>query len=88
MDPISHALPSGIHPSKALFLYYNYQASLIVLHSVLVSPWNAIPALSGEHEKDEIRKHVLNSTEIVAEAARNMVRSLRHVIVSPSGSKA
>lgn len=87
MDPTNLTLPTDIHPSKALFLYYSYHASLIALHLVLVHPWNAVPIHSGEYEKDEIRRHVLNCTEIVVEAARNIIRGLQHVTVTPLSSK-
>ncbi|KIW86369.1 hypothetical protein Z517_01765 [Fonsecaea pedrosoi CBS 271.37] len=88
IDPASHSLPTDIHPYKALFLYCGYQARLILLHSMLVRPWNEVPALLGEYDKDRFRKHVWNSTEIVAEAARSIIRCLQHINVTRSSPKA
>jgi hypothetical protein len=80
-------LPTATNVNKALFLYNAYQATLIVLHSVLVRPWNLLPGFSGGHERGRVRKNVLHSTKIVAEAARHMVRCLPHVTVDPSSPK-
>lgn len=87
MDPNSSTLPPDVHPSKVLCLLYSYHGSLIAIHSVLVHPWNAVPLQFGTHEKEEVRKHILNSTEVVVEAARNMVRNLRHLSITPSSPK-
>lgn len=87
IDPVTSTFPPDCHPHLVLYLLFSYYGSLISIHSLLVHPWNAIPLTLGPHEKEKAREQILNSTEVVVGASRNIIRNLRLLHISPSSPK-
>lgn len=77
----------AIHPVQGVFSLFAYYGCLLAIHSVLVHPWNAVPLDYSQCDKEELQRYVLNSTEIVVEASRNIIRNLKHVRINPSAPK-
>ncbi|EXJ75077.1 uncharacterized protein A1O5_01773 [Cladophialophora psammophila CBS 110553] len=82
MDPLPAgvALPKGVHQEHCLYLVYSYYATLIQIHSIVMSPWNAVYQDSATLDPS-LRPQIFRSASIVAEASRKIIAQLRHMTV-------
>ncbi|OAG42910.1 hypothetical protein AYO21_02861 [Fonsecaea monophora] len=87
INTTTNEFPRDLHPMKTLYLLFSYYGSTIAINSVMVNFWNTLPIHFEATHYDEARDFISQCTEVVAEAARNIVRNLRHVAITPSTPK-
>lgn len=73
------ALPENLDVAYVLYHQYAFWGSLTTMHSILVHPWNAPRMQTKPIELLDFRKHSRNSMSKVVDAARAIIRSLRHI---------
>jgi hypothetical protein len=66
----------------AQYFDYAFHASLAAIHQIFAYPW--IAELIGDERSPSMADQVARSTQIVAEAARNMILLAKHVKIQAS----
>ena len=79
-DVSTSALPERF--PYAQYFDYAFHASLAAIHQIFAYPW--IFELIGNEGSLSIADQVARSTQIVAEAARNMILLAKHVKINAS----
>lgn len=59
------------------YLHFAYYGSLMAIHTIFTYPWIAI--IFGTEHTQAFREQVSMSTEAVAQAARNIILTTRHI---------
>lgn len=67
---------SPVHIHHLIYLHCAYYGSLISIHSIFTNPWSPIYA---KCQTESLRKHVERSSNIVADASRNVILVTRYV---------
>lgn len=63
-----------------LYLHFAYYGSLMAIHTIFTYPWIAV--IFGTDSTKAFRDQVSISTETVAEAARNIILTTRHIEIN------
>ena len=81
------ALPASVHADGFLFLLFTYHASVILVHSILVYPWNTARLRVTAAERSSLESQIAQSSEKCVGAARIMLQQLSGVNITPSTPK-
>lgn len=81
------AIPEHAYPIHGHYQLYAYLGSLIAIHSILVHPWNAPVVKIEPSQMQEFRKHVIHSTNTIADASRKIIQALRHLTINAASPK-
>jgi hypothetical protein len=73
-------IPSGLDPVYVLYMQFAYLGGLITIHSLLAHPWNA-PSQMQPGAVGGTDNHIAQSTQILVDASRQIIRKLKHVTV-------
>ena len=87
MLPCGTGLPEGVMIEHCLHLKLSYYATLIQIHSFVMTPWNEFFYGTLTPPSIQHQDQVCKSACIVAEASRNIIGQLRHLSISPETSK-
>jgi hypothetical protein len=63
-----------------LYLHFAYYGSLMAIHTIFTYPWIAV--IFGTDSTHAFREQVSVSTETVAQAARNIILTTRHIEIN------
>jgi hypothetical protein len=74
------SLPHGAQPFHVLFMQFSYSASMIAIHGVFCYPWDRFDIQNSR--TPEILTQIEESTEIVAEAARQIILGVQKLEVT------
>jgi hypothetical protein len=69
-------LPPGMHQHHAVYASCVYNSDRIAMHSLFCHPWNGI----SQDRLFDVQRHL--STEIVADAARSIIKAIQGVSIS------
>ncbi len=70
----------GTRFEHLMYLHNAYYGSLMAIHSIFTLPW--ISAYFGSEKNQSFHSQVLESNNIVAEAARNIILTTRNIEIS------
>lgn len=95
LESWKESLPSSLQPgvpinfsefhstrdlNRVLYLHFAYYGSLTAIHTIFFYPW--ISVICGVDPHDSVHSNqIAESTKVVAEAARNIIRATRAVHV-------
>jgi len=79
--------PPGVRPCEAVYLRHAYHWSLIQIHSILFHPWTKSSFGVDDIQQPEWEDQIMESTNIVVEASRNIIQQLGHATIRCSTPK-
>ena len=86
LDPFApikmYELPQNVHPYHVMYMRYAYFGSVMAIHSIFTYPWNR--AVFGTDQTPGLRNQASLSTNIVVEAARNIILATKYVDIDAS----
>ena len=80
IDP--NTLPQNVHLYYIMYIRYAYFGSVMAIHSIFTYPWNN--AVFGADQTTALRSQISLSSNIVAEAARNIIIATKYVDIDAS----
>jgi hypothetical protein len=72
----STSLPPNVRQLHVILIHYAYYGSLMAIHTIFAYPW--ILAIIGSDQSQMIREQEILSSNTIADAARNIIRTTRY----------